>query len=307
MRHLPPLAAVRVFEAAARHENFTQAAAELSMTQAAVSYQVKMLEERLGVALFIRHRRRVTLSEAGSRIAPLITDAFDRIDDAFGMARAAGSGSLTISCSSTFGTNWLAPRIGGFQIAHPEMAVRIEISETLVDFARDEVDVAIRTGLGRWPNLTARFLMRMPVAALASPDYLAARPPLQSIDDILRLDRISPDDSWWTMWREQLGATIPASVSRRGVRLDSQLMEGRAALAGQGFAILNTLLWRAELTAGRLVDPLGRVALDPASFWLVYPEGHRNAPKLRAFRDWLLAEVARDAADDSDGFFAMAD
>src|SRR4051812_20264282 len=148
MRRIPPLSAVRVFEAAARHQNFTTAGNELGMTQAAVSYQIKLLEERLGVSLFRRERGRVSLSETGRRIGPLIAKAFDDLDTAFGLARTSGDGVLTVSSATTFGPNWLAARIGAFQLKVPEIAVRLHTSNTLVDFARDDVDVAIRGGRG---------------------------------------------------------------------------------------------------------------------------------------------------------------
>lgn len=292
MRQLPPLAAVRVFEAAARHENFTRAAEELGMTQAAVSYQIQILEERLGLPLFVREKRRVTLTEAGKRIAPQVSAAFDGLDAAFGAARAAHASVLTVSTPATFGPNWLAPRIGGFQAAHPDLSVRIHSSNALTDFARDEVDVAVRTGQGQWPGLASHFLMRTPVSALASPDYLARHPPIAGPDDILQRERISAEDDWWGVWCAGVGGIGPLAA-RGGVRMDSQLMEGRAAVGGHGFAVLNPMMWQAEIRAGLLVDPLGRHVIDRASFWLVYPEHRRGAAKIRAFRDWLLVEVKR--------------
>lgn len=304
MRRLPPLAAVRVFEAAARHQNFTSAAAELGMTQAAVSYQVKLLEERLGATLFRREKGRVTLSETGRRIAPLVANAFDALDDAFGLARATSDSVLTVSCSSTFGPNWLAPRIGAFQLRVSDIAVRLHTSNALVDFARDDVDVAVRGGRGEWPGLCAHFLMRMPLMTFASPSYLATVPPVRTPDDIMALQRISPDDSWWRMWAAQIGGT-PGPVTR-GIRLDSQLAEAQAAIAGLGVAVLNPVLWTSEVEAGRLVPLLDAVAFDASDFWLVYPEHRRHSKKVRAFRDWILAVVAEEAAKDGRGFYVQA-
>src|SRR3569833_1531565 len=159
MRRIPPLSAFRVFAAAARHENFTTAAAELGMTQAAVSYQIKLLEERLGVALFHRAKRRVVMTEAGKRAAPQVTRAFDALDSAFAGVRAEDEGLLTVSTSNTFANTWLAWRLGSFQIAHPEMAVRLQTSDALTDFAADEVDVAIRAGRGPWDHLAQDLLV----------------------------------------------------------------------------------------------------------------------------------------------------
>jgi LysR family glycine cleavage system transcriptional activator len=295
MRRLPPLSAVRVFEAAARHENFTIAASELGMTQAAVSYQIKLLEERLGVALFRREKGRVALSETGRRIGPLVAKAFDELDHAFGVARTSGEGVLTVSCSSTFGPNWLAPRIGTFQIRAPDIVVRLHTSNSLVDFARDDVDIAIRGGQGHWPGLCAHFLMRMPLKVFASPDFLKEHPSIRTLEGVMRHARISPDDSWWRVWREQVGGE-PSPEAPRGIRLDTQIAEGQAAMAGLGIALLNPVLWTAEIDAGRLVPVLEDVAYDPADFWLVYPEHHRHARKIRLFRDWMLETIARETA-----------
>jgi LysR family glycine cleavage system transcriptional activator len=295
MRRLPPLAAVRVFEAAARHQNFTTAASELGMTQAAVSYQIKLLEERLGVSLFRRERGRVALSETGRRIGPLIAKAFDDLDNAFGLARSSSEGVLTVSCSTTFGPNWLASRIGAFQLKAPDIAVRLHTSNELVDFARDDVDIAIRGGRGDWPGLCSHFLMRMPLLALASPAFLEKATPVRTPDDIMRLQRISPDDSWWRVWREQVGGDVSESGAT-GIKMDTQIAEGQAAIAGAGIAVLNPVLWKSELEEGRLVRVIDALAFDPSDFWLVYPEHHRHSRKIRLFRDWMLATVAEEAA-----------
>jgi LysR family glycine cleavage system transcriptional activator len=305
MRHLPPLAAVRVFEAAARHENFTSAAAELGMTQAAVSYQIKLLEERLGAPLFRREKRRVTLTDTGRRIAPLVSGAFDTLDEAFGRARTDSEAVLTISCSNTFASNWLAIRLFGFQMSRPGLAVRLNTTDQIVDFARDEVDVAIRTSVEPWPGLVSHFLMRSPIAPLASSEFLARHPPIRSPADVMRLPRLTPDDSWWTAWLEQVGGgAAPETPNQAGVRLDSQVMEGNAAMAGQGIAILNPALWRNELRAGRLIQPLPQIAFGRRCYWLVYPEHKRNAPKIKAFRAWIEGEMRADSHDDKSGVFA---
>lgn len=307
MRKLPPLSSVRAFEAAARHGNFTRAAAELGMTQAAVSYQVKLLEERIGTPLFHRAKRQVSLTETGRRIAPLVSAAFDGLDDAFSVARTDGESVLTISCSNTFASNWLAVRLGTFQMQRPGLAVRLHTADHIIDFARDEVDVAIRNSPTPWPGLVSHFLMRVPIVPLASPDFLARHPPIETVADIMRLPRLSPDDVWWDTWLDQVGEGLSRERTAPGVRLDSQVMEGNAAIAGQGIAVVNAAMWRSELRSGRLVQPLDAVAYGRRHYWLVYPEYRRNAPKVRAFRDWLLAEVARDAEDDVHDIYRQPD
>ncbi|SMF61790.1 LysR substrate-binding domain-containing protein [Allosphingosinicella indica] len=303
MRHLPPLAAVRAFEAAARHGNFTKAAEELGMTQAAISYQVKLLEERVGTPLFHRVRRQVMLTEAGRRIAPLISGAFDTLDDAFAIARAESESVLTISCSNTFASNWLAMRLGGFQMERPGLAVRLRTDDDIVDFARDEVDVAIRNSIEPWPGLVSHFLMRVPIVPMASPAFLDRHGPVETPEDVLRLPRMSPDDIWWKVWLEGIGLAVPERGATAGVRLDSQVMEGNAAIAGHGIAILNMALWMHEVRARRLLPAPRRIVFGRRSYWLTYPEGKRNAAKVKAFRAWIEAEMRRDAEEDEDGVF----
>ena len=295
MRRLPPLPAVRVFEAAARHENFTLAAAELGMTQAAVSYQIKLLEERLGGPLFLRAKRRVTLSEIGRKIAPLVSSAFDTLDDAFAHARAEESGVLAITSAHTFATSWLGRRLGGFQIEQPELAVRLHASNDLVDFARDEMDVGIRAGGGAWPGLKAHFLYRTHFTPMCSPDLLARYPVLREPADLSRVPRINPSDDWWPLWLAAAGAESVEMPHQPGIRLDSQVIEGAGALSGHGVALLTPLLWADELATGRLVRPFTQIGFEGPSMWLVYPEHKRNAAKVRAFRDWLIREFAAEA------------
>lgn len=303
MRRLPPLAAVRVFEAAARHENFTRAAAELGMTQAAVSYQIRLIEERLGVPLFLRAKRRVTLSEAGRKAAPLVTGAFDAIEDAFGAAVAGDAGLLAISTTQTFATNWLAPRLGAFQVARPELAVRLHTGVALVDFAGDEVDVAIRMGRGGWPGLSCHFLFNLGGTPMCSPGFRDAHC-IAAPADLLRVPRLSAEDKGWSSWFQAAGVPLPDAPPPPGIRLDSQLMEANAAMAGHGAAMLSPTFWRAELAARRLVQPFPTTVVQGPAYWLVYPGHRRNQAKIRAFRDWLLAEVETARAAEPPETFA---
>jgi LysR family glycine cleavage system transcriptional activator len=293
MRHIPPLAAVRVFEAAARHENFTAAATELGMTQAAVSYQVKLLEERLGVPLFRREKRRVLLTDAGRRAAAPISRAFDAIDGAFADLRAEDEALLTVSTSNTFANTWLAWRLGAFQMANPATAVRLLSSDTLVDFASSDVDCAIRSGRGPWPGLAREKLVAIDFTPMCSPDFLA-RHPLTSPADLLEVPQISAHDPWWAHWLREAGVDVPSGPPRIGVRLDSQAHEGHAAMAGQGVAMLTPFFWRKDLAEGRLVRPFEQVSTRGYAYWIVYPEHRRSVPKIKRLREWLIAELARD-------------
>lgn len=290
---IPPLAAVRVFEAAARHRNFTSAGAELGMTQAAVSYQIRLLEERLGLRLFVREKGRVRLTEAGAQAAPMITSAFDRMHAAFADLRREDEALLTISASHTIAARWLAPRLGRFQLAHPELAVRLESNNAVIDFARDAADVAIRFTRAPGEELQADPLFRVEPTPLASPAWLADHP-LKTPADLLRVPRLTADDPWWLLWFQAAGLPVPAATPQ-GLRLDSQATEGIVALAGQGIAIMDPRLWRDEIAQGQLVAPFDVSARLEGRYWLVCPAGRRGSRKIRLFRAWLLAEAQADA------------
>lgn len=293
-RHLPPLTSVRVFEAAARHMNFTRAADELAMTQAAVSYQIKLIEERLGTALFVRNGRRVALSAAGHRLAPQVSAAFDLLDDAFAKVREDEGGVLAITAAPGVATNWLGPRLARFQLSRPDIAVRLTASNELVDFSRDPIDVGIRIGEGDWPGLRSHELFPAQFTPMCGPDYLELHGPFDRPELLLDLLRLNSDDRWWRAWFDQVGVRCPDDRESRMLHVDSQIIEGQAAIAGHGMAMLTPSFWPFELLSGRLVRPFDHVGRQ-GSFWLVYPEHKHNAAKVRAFREWLLAEVRAGA------------
>src|SRR3954453_15067449 len=172
MRRLPPLAAIRAFEAAARTENFTAAAAELGMTQAAVSYQVKSLEERLGASLFVRERGRVRLTPLGARLLPSLTGAFDAIETAFASHKADDDSLLTVATTHTLANTWLAWRLGAFQMEHPDLAVRLATSNEVCDLRGGDADVAIRAGGGNWEGLEEFHLFESSFTPMASPECI---------------------------------------------------------------------------------------------------------------------------------------
>lgn len=302
MARLPPLSAVRVFEAAARRQNFTQAAAELGMTQAAVSYQIRLLEERLGVTLFARVKGRVSLTDAGRRIAPLVASAFETLEDAFSGLVAEDQGVLSISTAQTIAATWLAPRLGTFQVAHPDLAVRLGSDNRMVDFSTGEYHAAIRVGRGDWPGLRCHFMFRLNFSPICSPEF-AARHGLERPEQLLDVPRLSPNDDWWVDWFASEGVTLGDAPPDRGLVMDNQMMEANAAFAGAGIAMMSPMFWRAELASGRLVQPFPRVHITDRSHWLVYPEGRRNQPKIAAFREWLLAQVRTQAETEPAAIF----
>jgi LysR family transcriptional regulator, glycine cleavage system transcriptional activator len=289
---LPPLQAIRVFEAAARHASFTKAASELGMTQAAVSYQIKVLEERVGAPLFLRKPRQVMLTEVGQRLAPAITEAFTLIGEAYSAARSGAEGLLCVSTILTFASNWLARRLGAFQMAHPSLAVRLDTSTRLIDFAREDVDVAIRAGGGNWPGLARHFLFKADFTPMLSPKLAESIGGVKEPADLLRLPILDPSDYWWKEWFTLAGVPTDTLETRTRNSMGAQAYEASAAMAGHGVAILTRALFVSELADGRLIQPFDIVGDDGHAYWLVYPESRRNVPKIRAFRDWLLEEVA---------------
>src|SRR3954471_10030034 len=222
---LPPLAAVRAFEAAARNASFTRAAEELGMTQAAVSYQIKVLEERVGVPLFLRRPRQVELTEAGQRLAPAVTEAFALLAEAYAGVRAGAEGTLVISTVQTFGSNWLARHLGSFQIAHPSIAVRIDTSGHLVDFGREEIDLGIRSGGGKWPGLAVHMLFRADFTPMLSPRLADSIGGVKQPADLLRLPVLDSDDLWWTRWFAAAGVKAEELSKRPGRSMGSQASE----------------------------------------------------------------------------------
>lgn len=289
--NLPPLAAMRAFEAAARHLSFTRAAEELAMTQAAVSYQIKVLEERVGSPLFVRRTRQVALTEPGARLAAAATEAFRILADGYEDVRKDSSSVLNVSTILTFAANWLSRHIGAFQIAHPNMTIRLDTSTHFVDFARENVDVAIRAGGGRWDGLAAHRLLPASFTPMLSPKLAASIGGVKEPADLLKLPIVDPTDPWWSEWFRAAGVKADGFEKRPGNRLGAQLYEANAAIAGQGVAILTPAFFTNELESGTLIQPFDLLGDDDHSYWLVYQKQRANVPKIRAFRDWILAEV----------------
>lgn len=260
------------------------------MTQAAVSYQIKVLEERLGTPLFRRAGRKVILTEAGARAAPQVSRAFDTIDQAFGRIRAEEEALLSISTSNTFANTFLAWRLGSFQMAHPEMAVRLDTSDAMVDLENGEYDCAIRAGRGGWSGVDADKLLPITFTPMLSPALLERYGPIQPAD-LLKMPILSPHDPWWTTWLREAGVDVPDGPPRPGLRMDSQAHEGNAAIAGQGVAMLTPFFWRNDLAEGRLARPFEQVSTRGFAYWFVVAEGRRNVPKIKRFREWLLDEI----------------
>ena len=305
-RRLPPLNALRAFEAAARHLSFTRAADELAVTQTAISHQIKGLEARLGVQLFRRLPRGLVLTEEAQLFLPAIRDAFDRIAAATErLTREQGSGVLTLSTLPSFAGKWLVPRLGRVRQAHPEIDLRISASLRLVDFDRDNVDVAIRSGRGHYPGLRVDRLFTEEVFPVCSPRLLAEGPhPLRTPDDLrhhVLLHDLDPGQVVFAdatePWRRWLAAAGVDGVDvERGPLFEDTHLLLDAAIAGHGVALGRSAIAAADLAAGRLVRPFEVSLPFGLAYYLVCPEASAERPKVRAFREWLLAEAAREPA-----------
>ncbi|CAN5281349.1 transcriptional regulator GcvA [soil metagenome] len=302
-RRLPPLNALRAFEAAARHLNFSRAADELSVTPGAVSQQIQNLEDYIGAALFKRTPKGLLLTDAAQIALPALREAFDRLAEAASMLTAAVDGRrLTVSVAPSFAAKWLVPRLGKFEEAHPQVDVWVSAGMELVDFAGGEIDVAIRYGAGRYPGLEVQRLMQETVIAVASPEMLAAHP-LEKLEDLsgqVLLHDGSPDadDSCpdWTMWLAARG--VKGVDGARGPRFNQSSLVIEAAAGGRGVALAKRALAQADLDAGRLIAPFqtDATAVDFA-YYVVHPKAKGRLPQVKAFVAWLMEQArAHEAA-----------
>ena len=292
---MPPLTAIRAFEAAARHGSFTSAAAELGMTQAAISYQIRVLEERVGAPLFLRRARGVSLTPDGVRLAARAGEAMEILRQAFAEVRHASEETLVISVLAPFAAYILAPRLQRFQIAHPTLTTHIEVDQRLANLQAGEASVGIRAGEGRWPGLRADYLLPGDYTPLISPAFVA-RHGLPATPEALRdLPLIDADDEGWSGWFAAAGLASPAPVTGGRSTLGTQILTVQAALSGQGACLLNRIYFADMLASGALIQPFDILWRDRTALWLVYPEQRRNAPAIRAFRTWLLAEMRQIA------------
>jgi LysR family glycine cleavage system transcriptional activator len=291
---LPSLNGLRAFEAAARHLSFTQAAAELHVTQTAISHQIKRLEDELGVALFVRGNRTLALTAQATEYLPGIRAAFNDLRLATDrLKRRDNDHVLTVSTLVSLAAKWLLPRLSAFQEAHPGIDVRITTSTALVDFKSGDVDAAIRYGRGQWPGLRADWLMADQLFPVCSPDLLKGNKPLRRPEDLaghtlLYCSAGYEDD--WRLWLTAAG--LPADISKLpGLSFDMIFMTVQAAIDGLGVAIGRTSYVEADLAKGRLVAPFNITLPDDWGFYLVSPEASADSPKLAAFRQWLASAV----------------
>lgn len=283
-----PLNALRVFEAVARNGSFTKAGEELGMTQTAVSYQIKLLEENIGEVLFLRQTRQIVLTETGERMLPKTSEGFELLREAVALARRNADEVLEIHSVPTFASHWLARNLGTFQLRHPHIAVRLIRGTQKTDFVREPADIAIRIGIGpTWPGLESHPILRLSYTPMLSPELADSIGGVREPADLLKLPWITDDDRW-PIWFNAAGVDASRHTMRRldaGGALD---MEAASAISGHGVAMLSPFYVQDELTSGRLIQPFDLSWLDDKTYWLVYPQMRRNVPKIRAFRQWLL-------------------
>ncbi|MCV0429540.1 MAG: LysR family transcriptional regulator [Roseibium sp.] len=293
--NLPPLSAIRAFEAACRHLSFTKAGNELGLTQAAVSYQIKLLEEKLGFPVFVRKTRRIELTQKGALLAEGIVEAFSRMRQTFQDVQDTDASELVISSNTTFAVNWLASRMFSFQMQNPDIAVRLVSYGPWEKPKFDQSDVTISAcylppkGSLYIPLVAATFT---PMVAPQLADSIGG---LNSPEDLLKLPIIDPDDPWWRTWFDAAGLPDADLTKWPTSRMGSQALEANRAIAGQGAAILTPYFCRQALREGQLIQPFDLVCEAKDESWsLSYPRQNKNSRKVRLFRDWIVSELNRD-------------
>jgi len=291
---LPPLNSLKAFEAAARHLSFTRAAEELYVTQAAVSHQIKTLEEFLSIKLFLRKNRSLLLTEEGQSYYLDIKDIFVSLHEATDRLLAKGAkGVITVALPPSFAIQWLVPRISQFSAIHPEIDVRITAVDYDEGFLTDDIDVAIYYGRGRWSGLNAHKLHTEYLTPVCSPMLFQGDKPLEKLDDLKHHTLLHDSSrSAWKDWIRQFNI-LGVNVNQGPIFSHSMLVLQAAAL-GQGIALAHSVLARPEIEAGRLVCPFVEKLVTRNAYYLVCGESQAESGKIKAFREWLLSEIKQE-------------
>jgi LysR family transcriptional regulator of beta-lactamase len=287
------LNALRAFEAAARHLSFTRAGMELSVTQAAVSHQVKALEARLGAPLFRRTARGLVLTDEGHALLPTLSEAFERLSRVLGQFQGGRFKEvLTLSVVGTFAVGWLLPRLPAFRAAHPNIDLRLLTNNNRVDLAGESLDYAIRFGDGRWPGCEAELVAPAPFAPLAAPALAERLHEPADLADVPLLRSYRIED--WPMWFAAAGLS---GVTARGPLFDSSWIMVQAAVLGEGVALAPPAMFAGEIVAGRIVQPFA-IEVDAGGYWLTRLKTRPVTRAMAAFRDWLAdaAPAGHDGA-----------
>ena len=300
MARLPPTAALRALESAARHLSYTKAAEELHITQSAVSHQIRHIEELWDVKLFQRRGRQITLTAAGQRVAPIVREFITRMTDAIdALHEKPDRSALRVSLLQSFAFKWLVPRLGRFTERYRDIDVWISTTEDLATFEADRVDVAIRLGHGAWPRMHVTPLLREYVFPVCSPKFLERIVPPEHPEDLFRFPlvyRHSEDICpRWRDWFRDAGTEVTSLP--RGTQFPETSMTVQAAIDGQGIALARSAHVADDLAAGRLVKLFDVYSLSSVAYYIVCPEGRERVPHVAAFSEWLLEEAAVSQAD----------
>jgi len=294
---LPPLNALRVFEAAARQLSFTRAAEELFVTQAAVSHQIKALEEFVSVKLFVRKNRALLLTEEGQSYYLDIKDVFNNINEATDKLLARGEkGAITVSLQPSFAIQWLVPRLKEFNALHPEIDVRIKAVDQPDNSLTEDVDIAIYYGRGRWPDVLAERLQQEYLIPVCSPLLFSGNKPLDTVDDLINhtlLHDSSRKD--WKRWVKKTG--VKGANVNHGPIFSHSAMVVQAAVHGQGIALAHSVLAKPDIDSGRLVCPFNEVLESKSAHYIVCREHQADVGKISAFKEWVLDTVAEEQDD----------
>jgi LysR family glycine cleavage system transcriptional activator len=289
-RRLPPLSALRPFEAAARLESFSRAAEELSLTHGAVSHQVRALEEHVGAPLFARHGKRVALTPAGRAFAERVRAALDEIAAAAEQLRARRDDRLTVSVLPSFASRWLMPRLIRFMDAHPRVEVNVIASTMLANFRDDEVDVAIRFGVGPYPPHVCEMFQEDEYFVVASP-ALAKAAKLKAPRDLLKARIIREDRDYWRQWFEAAGVPIEEAKAARGPLFNDSTYALQAAARGEGIALARRSIVAEDLERGALKRLFSLAVPSKERYWFVCPKETADTAKVKAFKAWVVTEL----------------
>jgi LysR family glycine cleavage system transcriptional activator len=290
-RRLPPLNSVKCFEAAGRLLSFTGAARELNVTQAAISHQIKVIEDYLGFSLFDRYPRRLALTEQGKALLPEVIEAFDRVSQAIGsLSKEQHSNLLSVRLAPSFAAKWLSPRLKYFWLQYPEIDLCLYHANAVVDFRREEIDIAVTYGKGDWADVVADKLLGLDFFPVCSPAFMHNDKPLIEIDN-LRYYTLLHDASYecWHDWLEL--AHLSDIKAEKGTIIDDTNVLIQAAIEGQGIALGSTTFVEDHLASGKLVKPFDVTLVNEFCYYVVCPESHLKNPAVRAFKEWLLSLV----------------
>ena len=302
LKGLPSLNFLHTFESVARHLSFTNAAKELFVTQAAVSHQIKALEDYLGVKLFYREKRKVFLSDEGQKLLPSVVSGLQGIADSLENIRNYDSeDTLVVGVGSSFSANWLVHRLGAFYQKFPEVNLHLKIFNNESDFSSGGTDMAVVWGIGDWQGLMCEKLMVVEFTPVCSPELIKKTHPLKTPEDLIHYPLLDdPDYDMWQLWLEEAG--IPErKYKRRTVIRDANVVI-HSALEGHGIALCAVGIVQEYLDSGRLIRPFDHSITGGGFYYLVYPEKALRKPPVRLFKTWLVQEVRKsESMDPSQG------